>query len=163
MCFYSPTVRITYFNKGKAPRAAFGLVESLIGVLVMGTVFVALYAGMATGFQSVRAARENLRATQILLEKFETIRLYNWDQIIAPGFVPDSFTNRFAPTQTSKGTEYLGRVTISTNMPADMTEVYKSDMRMVVINLSWKSGNQARARTFTNFVARYGLQNYIVQ
>jgi Tfp pilus assembly protein PilV len=156
-------VRITYSNKGKAPRRGFGLVESLIGVVVMGTVFVALYAGMATGFQSVRAARENLRATQILLEKFETIRLYNWDQITATGFVPDSFTNKFAPTQGSKGTEYVGRVTITTNMPPAMTEVYKSDMRMVVINLSWKSGAQTRNRTFTNFVAKYGLQNYIVQ
>src|SRR5687767_9113819 len=131
MCFYGSTVRITYSSKGKAPRGGFGLIESLIGVLVMGTVFVALYAGMATGFQSVRAARENLRATQILLEKFETIRLYNWDQITATGFLPDSFTNKFAPTQGSSGTEYIDRVTITSNMPPAMTEVYKSDMRMV--------------------------------
>jgi hypothetical protein len=156
-------VRIKYSNKGKALRLGFGLVESLISVLVMGTVFVALYAGMATGFQSVRAARENLRATQILLEKFETIRLYNWDQITAPGFLPETFTNKFAPTQGATGTEYIGRVTITPSMPPSMTEVYKSDMRMVVINLSWKSGSQARSRTFTNFVAKYGLQNYIVQ
>jgi Tfp pilus assembly protein PilV len=163
MCFYRNTVQIRYFNRGKAPRAGFGLVESLIGVLVMGIVFVALYAGMATGFQSVRASRENLRATQILLEKFETIRLYNWDQITAPGFVPETFTNKFAPTQGSTGTDYIGRVTITSNMPPAMTEVYTTDMRMVVINLSWKSGAQTRSRTFTNFVAKYGLQNYIVQ
>jgi Tfp pilus assembly protein PilV len=154
-------VRIRYSNKGKAPRAGFGLVESLIGVLVIGTVFIALYAGMATGFQSVRSARENLRATQILLEKFETIRLYNWDQITAPGFVPATFTNSFAPSQGSKGTPYIGTVTITTNMP--ITDIYKEDMRMVVINLAWQSGAQTRVRTFTNFVARYGLQNYIVQ
>lgn len=129
----------------------------------MGTVFVALYAGMTTGFQSVRAARENLRATQILLEKFETLRLYNWDQVITPGFIPLSFTNRYAPSQGSKGTEYVGTVTITTNMPPSMTEVYKSDMRMVTIRLDWTSGGSAKTRTFTNFVARYGLQNYIVQ
>jgi hypothetical protein len=137
--------------------------EALFGVVVMGIVFVALYAGMATGFQSVRAARENLRATQMLLEKFETVRLYNWDQINTPGFIPTAFTNYFAPNQTSKGIQYLGRVTISTNMPAGMTEPYRADMRMVAISLTWTSGAHTQSRTFTNFVARYGLQNYIVQ
>ena len=127
----------------------------------MGIVFVALYAGMATGFQSVRAARENLRATQILLEKFETLRLYNWDQITTTGFVPDSFTNYFAPSQSSQGIAYVGRVTISPNMP--ILEAYSNDMRMVVITLSWTQGNRPLSRTFTNFVARYGLQNYIIQ
>jgi Tfp pilus assembly protein PilV len=152
-------VRISYSAKAKV--CGFGLTEALFGVLVMGIVFVALYAGMASGFQSVRAARENLRATQILLEKFETIRLYNWDQITNSGFVPSAFTNTFAPSQSSRGIEYVGRVTITTNMP--ITEVYKDDMRMVVINLSWTSGSHPQSRTFTNFVARYGLQNYIVQ
>lgn len=144
----------------KAKVCGFGLVEALFGVLVMGIVFVALYAGMATGFQSVRAARENLRATQILLEKFETLRLYNWDQITNSGFVPDSFTNYFAPSQSSKGVAYVGRVTIGA-MP--ITEPYRDDMRMVVITLSWTQGNRPLSRTFTNFVARYGLQNYIIQ
>ena len=147
----------------KAKVCGFGLIEALFGVLVMGIVFVALYAGMATGFQSVRAARENLRATQILLEKFETIRLYNWDQVTNSGFVPSGFTNVFAPSQSSRGIEYVGRVTITPNMPPGMTEVYTNDMRMVVINLSWTSGPHTQSRTFTNFVARYGLQNYIVQ
>src|SRR5687768_3141938 len=116
----------------------------------MGTVFIALYAGMATGFQSVRAARENLRATQILLEKFETIRLYNWEQITTPGFVPAGFTNRYAPSQGSKGTEYIGVVTLTSNMPPSMTEVYTEDMRMVTIRLEWESSGNRRSRTFTN-------------
>jgi Tfp pilus assembly protein PilV len=145
----------------KAKVCGFGLVEALFGVLVMGIVFVALYAGMATGFQSVRDARQNLRATQILLEKFETLRLYNWDQITDPTFVPTAFTNYFAPNQSSKGVTYVGRVNIYTNMP--ITEVYSNDMRMVVITLSWTQGNRPLSKTFTNFVARYGLQNYIIQ
>jgi len=154
-------VRISYSAKAKV--CGFGLTEALFGVLVMGIVFVALYAGMATGFQSVRAARENLRATQMLLEKFETIRLYNWDQINTTNFIPTGFTNYFAPTQTSKGIQYIGRVTITTNMPPGMTEPYRVDMRMVVVNLSWTTGSHTQSRNFTNFVARYGLQNYIVQ
>jgi prepilin-type N-terminal cleavage/methylation domain-containing protein len=156
-------VKIRFANKYKAAKGGFGLTESLVAVVIMGMVFVALYAGMASGFQSVRAARENLRATQILLEKFETIRLYNWDQITTNGFLPATFTNRYAPGQSSKGVEYVGTVTISSNMPAGMTEPYIEDMRMVAIRLEWGLSGTPRTRTFTNFVARYGLQNYIVQ
>ena len=156
-------MKIRLANVNKPAKRGFGLTESLIGVVIMGMVFVALYAGMATGFQSVRAARENLRATQILLEKFETLRLYNWDQITTNGFLPPTFTNRYAPSQASKGVEYVGRVTITTNMPAGMTEPYIEDMRMVTIRLQWGSSGIPRTRTFTNFVAKYGLQTYIVQ
>jgi Tfp pilus assembly protein PilV len=152
-------VQITCSKKGTLSKAGFGLTESLIGVLVMGTVFVALYAGMATGFQSVRSARENLRATQILLEKFETIRLYNWEQITATNFIPTAFTNTYTPNNVTKGIEYVGRVTISTNLP--LTDIYREDMRSVTISVSWNSNGAAKSRTFTSFVARYGLQHYI--
>ena len=156
-------MKIRLANLNKPAKRGFGLTESLIGVVIMGMVFVALYAGMATGFQSVRASRENLRATQILLEKFETIRLYNWDQITTNGFLPPTFTNRYAPSQSSKGIDYVGIVTITTNMPAGMTEPYIEDMRMVTIRLQWGSSGIPRSRTFTNFVSKYGLQHYIVQ
>jgi type II secretory pathway pseudopilin PulG len=156
-------VRIRFTSRYEAAKGGFGLTESLIGVVIMGMVFVALYAGMATGFQSVRASRENLRATQILLEKFETIRLYNWDQITTNGFLPPTFTNRYAPSQSSKGVDYIGTLTITTNMPPGMTEPYIEDMRMVTIRLQWGSSGIPRSRTFTNFVSKYGLQHYIVQ
>ena len=98
----------------RIPRfVAFTLVEALIGVAVMGTVFVSLYAGMATGFQSIRASQQNLRATQIMVEKFEAMRLFNWDQINTPGFVPLTFTAKFAPNSSSPGITYTGTIRIS--------------------------------------------------
>jgi hypothetical protein len=124
----------------------------------MGMVFVALYSGMATGFHSVRSARENLRATQILMEKFEAMRLYNWEQITTPGFVPGTFTNVFAPNQAARGTVYAGTVTIRN---APVTEAYSDDLRHVTIQLSWTSNGSTKTRTFSSFVARYGLQHYI--
>jgi hypothetical protein len=144
----------------KARRAAFTLAEAMFGVAIMGTVFVSLYTGMATGFRSIRDSQENLRATQIILEKMETIRLYNWDQLNTPGFVPVSFTAKFAPneTQGSQGTIYNGRVTIS-DPPA--TEVYRSDLKSVQIDVFWKTAGVTHVRTFTTFVAKYGIQNYI--
>jgi type II secretory pathway pseudopilin PulG len=154
----------TYKNFRRRLRSAFSLTEGLIGVAVMGIVFISLYTGMATGFQSIRNSRENTRATQILLEKFETIRLYNWDQIAnTPGFIPDTFTAKFFPnttgtTNAGSGITYFGRVTIS---PVAFTDPYGSDLRSVRITLSWTSDGLTHTRDFVSFVARYGIQNYV--
>jgi type II secretory pathway pseudopilin PulG len=143
----------------KRSHAAFGLTESLIGVVIIGVVFTALYAGMTTGFQSVRSARENLRATQILLEKFESLRLYNWEQITSTnGYIPTLFTNHYVLNPTTAGTVYTGRVDIQ---PVPITEVYRDDMRSVTVTVEWTTGSTRRMRTFTSYVAKYGLQHYI--
>ena len=151
-------MKIRLISKIRQRLAAFSLAEGLFGVAIMGTVFVSLYSGMASGFQSIRLAQENLRATQIMLEKFEALRLYNWEQINTPGFVPVAFTEYFAPTENSPGVSYSGRVTIS-NMT--VPEAYNTDLRAVRVDLTWKSGRMTHTRTFTSFVAKYGLQNYI--
>ena len=154
----------TFTTLRKRLTAGFSLAEGLIGVAVMGTVFVSLYTGMASGFQSIRNSRENTRATQIMLEKFETIRLYNWDQITSPGFIPETFTAQFFPNtkdgQTTSGTgvTYKGQVRIS---PVSFTDPYGADMRAVTVQLSWTSDGLAHNRTFTSFVAKYGIQNYV--
>ncbi len=134
-----------------------------MGVAVMGTVFLSLYTGMAAGFQSIRNSRENTRATQIMLEKFETIRLYNWEQINTPGFVPTTFTAQFFPNKAGvanagTGVTYVGRVTVS---PIPFTDAYGSDMRSVRLDVSWNSNGQTHTRTFTSFVGRYGIQHYV--
>lgn len=143
----------------KRLQAAFGLTESLIGVVVIGVVFTALYAGMTTGFHAVRSARENLRATQILLEKFEALRLYNWEQITSTNrYVATSFTNHYVLNPTTAGTVYYGTVSID---PAPLTEPYAEDLRSVTVSVTWKNGATTRSRTFTSYVAKYGLQHYI--
>lgn len=131
--------------------------EGLIGVAVMGTVFLALYTGMASGFQSIRTSQENLRATQIMIGRFESLRLYNWEQVNTPGFIPETFTTQFAPNSKNPGITYTGAIRIS---PV-VGQPYHADLRAVTITLSWRTGNRARTRTLTSYVARYGLQNYI--
>lgn len=152
------TMNIRAAIKAKVKQAGFSLSEGLFGVAIMGVVFVSLYSGMATGFHSIRDSQENLRATQILLEKFETIRLYNWEQLNTPGFIPAEFTSYFAPNENSKGITYKGRVTIS---QPPLTEVYSTDMRAVTITLTWNSSGMDHTRTFTSFAAKYGIQNYV--
>ncbi len=55
-------------------RRAFTLVESLFAMTMASVMFAALYSGLAFGFNIIKAARENSRATQIMVEKMETIR-----------------------------------------------------------------------------------------
>ncbi len=134
------------------------MIEVTIGMGVIGTTCAALLTGITTGFFTMRMARENLRATQIILEKVETIRLYSWDQINTPGFIPATFTQVYDPTRTnSAGLTYNGTMTITT--PA-ISNSYKDDLRMLTVNLSWTTGSIPRTRQFSTFIARDGLQNY---
>src|SRR5687768_17046404 len=87
------------------------LIEVLVVVALVGTLFVSLYAGIASGFGVVNVARENLRANQIILERLETIRLYNWDQINEPGFIATNFTAYFFPQLPMKDAVPLSRPT----------------------------------------------------
>src|SRR5437870_1691715 len=77
---------------------AFTLVEVIVCTAIVSILFVSLYGGIASGFSLVTLARENLRANQVILEKMETIRLYNWDQVNSNGFLPSSFTAPFYPS-----------------------------------------------------------------
>jgi hypothetical protein len=135
-------------------------VEVLTAVLICGIVFVSLYSGISSGFAFVQLARENLRATQIMEEKMETIRLYRWDQINREGFVPTNFVDVFYPllSQGSGGLRYTGAVTIATT---PFAEFYAEDMRQVTIDLSWVSANVVRKRQMTTLVSRHGLQHYV--
>jgi hypothetical protein len=106
-------------------------------------------------------ARENLRATQILAERMEVLRLVRFDDAL-PGFIPTNFTAAFYINNTNSmiagGFDYTGKVTIT---KSPVSESYAADLRMVRIDLTWKSGKVIRSREMTTFVSRYGLQNYI--
>ena len=141
-------------------QAGFSLVEVTIGMGVVGTAAMALFSGFTSGFFTMQLARENLRATQVLLEKTETIRLYNWDQINTPGFIQPTFTTYYDPNDTNSADAivYSGTMLI-TNCPVSSS--YSDDMRMAVITLNWHTGALPRTRTFTTYIARNGLQTYI--
>jgi hypothetical protein len=134
--------------------------EVMVAVAIIGVVFIALYAGMAHGFSTVQLARENLRATQILTEKLETIRLYNWEQITDDKFIPNSFVTTYYPAGGTNGTgvTYKGKLKIQ---KVDLKTNYDDDMRVVTIDLDWTTGHLKRSRSVSTQVARYGLYNYI--
>jgi hypothetical protein len=140
---------------------AFTLVDAIFAMAVAGVMFTALYAGLAFGFRIIKMARENTRATQIMLEKMETIRLYKWEQITNAGFIP---TNAFlVPYYSIGGTNtslmYTGQVSIQ---PSGLPWTYAHDMRKVNIRIDWSSmGGTNRTRTMTTFVSRNGMQSYV--
>ena len=139
--------------------AAFSFVEVLVAVLIGGIMFLTLYAGISSGFAVLQVARENLRATQILQEKMETVRLYNWGQLTNTGFIPLNFTDTFYPgTNATSGITYTGTVAIAA---APITESYSNDLRQITVNVQWVSGHALCQREMSTFVTRSGLQNYI--
>jgi type II secretory pathway pseudopilin PulG len=138
---------------------AFSLIEVVIAVGLAGIMFISLYAGFSSGFAVVQLARENLRGTQILQEKMETLRLYTWEQINTAGFIPTNFTDVFyATTQSASGLMYTGIVSIAS---APIAEPYSNDLKQVTIEVTWSSAKVLRKRTMTTFISHYGLQNYI--
>lgn len=148
-----PSLRPAWTSRG------FSLVEVLVAVAIGGVMVVSLYTGFSTGFAVVQLARENLRATQILQEKMETIRLYTWDQVTTQNFIPVAFTDVFYPgTQSTGGLVFTGSVAIAV---APLTESYSNDLKLVTVKVSWVSANVLRTREMHTFISRYGLQHYI--
>src|SRR5947209_3699810 len=96
-----------------ARQNAFTLIETLIAVLVAATMLTALYASFTAGWATVKLAREDLRATQILLQRMETLRLCTFTNIPTA-----TATEYYDPTDQAAGgggTAYT--VTLTTNMP----------------------------------------------
>lgn len=136
------------------------MAEVLVAIAIISVMFVSLYTGLSSGFAVVQLARENLRATQILQEKMETIRLYTWEQLNTSGFVPTNFTDVFYASSTgaASGITYTGTLVIAS---APITESYSNDLKTVTAEVTWMSGKVLRRREMETLVSRYGLQNYI--
>ncbi len=139
--------------------AAFTLIESFLAVAVVGISLVALYLGISSGFQMVQVSRENLRATQIVIERLETIRLYTLDQLTNSTFMPAKFTNWYS-FQKQGGFPYVGTISVSNWSPSENPN-YVNDLRLVTVELKWTSAGESRTRSMQTLVARDGLQEYV--
>ena len=157
---------IRQLRSRRGRRLAFTLVEAIVGMGVAGITLLALYSGLTLGYSNLRMARENLRATQIILEKMEAIRLYDWEQLNKNGFVPSTFQVAYVPTAIdSKGTQksaqgpiFNGTVSIN---DSGLSTNYKKNLKLVTVTLSWTTGKINRSRTMSTWVASDGLHSYI--
>ena len=165
-------------SRFRTARSGFTLTEAVVAMAVVGIMVLSLYGGITSGFFTVRVARENLRATQIMVEKMEVIRLCTWDQINSNGFIPTDFTAPYYPDTTAitssstnsvitttvgraEGLTYTGKITISPVASAAINGTYTGDLRQVTVDLSWVTQGLPRSRRISTYVSRYGIQNYL--
>ena len=147
-------------------RAAAGhtLPEAAIAVSLVGVMFISLYAGFTTGFGILRSARENIRATAILNEQTERIRLLSWSQVLdAANYLPAAFVQPFDPSDDSSGPVFYGR--IETDIPTCWPAAYQDHGRLITVTLTWTNSEGStpfvRQRQLQTCVARYGMQSYL--
>ncbi|MCX8091221.1 MAG: hypothetical protein N3I86_09900 [Verrucomicrobiae bacterium] len=163
-------IQITQTTAARRARLAFSLLEVVISVAVLSFMLVTLYGGIASSFAIIQTARENLRATQIMLERVEGIRLYNWNQLVYSNMIPTWFTNYYYPLAgpgESKGVVYVGRMQIepvTLNPPA----TYSANMRRINVTIYWTNyygrgltNRIVRSRNMVTYAARHGIQNYV--
>jgi type II secretory pathway pseudopilin PulG len=146
----------------QARNRGFSLVEAVIGMALLGLVCMALFSGLCNSTFSVQLARENLRATQIMAEKLDTIRLYSWKQLTNATYVkgfdaPLHAPDPLSPSQTNSAV-YEVEIYVK---PAPITEIYGKDLRLVTVELKWQTGELQRTRKMSTLVSRYGTYKYI--
>jgi len=140
---------------------AFSLIEVMIAAMIIGVVFVSLFVGIGQGFGVIQVSRENLRATQIMQEQVEILRILNWNQITTNAS-PWSYQASFFPANlTNQGVIYYGQINL-TNAPVSVSATCAADVRLAIISLSWTNGKVARQRELRTLVSRYGLHNYFL-
>jgi hypothetical protein len=141
-------------------KQGYALLEIMIGSCILGFSVVSLYGAFSFGFTLIRVSQEDVRADQILVQKLETLRLYNWSQsqlTTAGGIIPATFTNSFAPGTASPGAVYNGTIAIT---GAPVTESYGNTLRQVTVTLNWMSGNLPCTRSMSTLVSQNGIYNY---
>lgn len=145
-------------------QCAFTLVEVVVASAVLGIIILSLFGAFSSGISVVQAARENMRATQILVQKMETIRLLTWSQTTNVMVAPTNFSARYDPISTNSGTRYMGSYTPGP-APSDIPAAYRDKLRSIDVVVYWtnSSGRSTRvqSRQMQTFVARYGMQNYV--
>jgi len=132
----------------------------MICVFIINIGAAALMGCFKYAFFITGVTQQNQRATQVMLERAEAIRLCSWDQVRSNGFIPPTFTEYYDPTAQggSKGVLYSGTVTVA---PFPYSTTYKDNMRKLTLTLKWQSGTVAHNRTNVTYIAKDGIQNYV--
>jgi len=162
-------------NREQKARSAYTFAEVMVAVAVVGVMVVSLYMGISSSFAIIQRTRENLRATQILVQRVETVRLYNWDQLRytgTPTWFQTNFTAIYDPLAGTNGTgggvTYYGNIRLTVPPPVSVmptTVSYRGDVALVTVSLRWTnktaSSSFPHERQFETLVAKSGMQRYV--
>jgi Tfp pilus assembly protein PilV len=134
--------------------------EVIVAVVVLAILSTAFYGGLSAGFASMQSTREDLRATQLLMQSMEGLRLCNWNQLSS-----FSVNQPYDPLSTATGTIFTVSVAPEAAVAVPDTASYKPNMVQVTVTVSWTNTSYGRRiveqRQMQTEVARYGLENYI--
>ena len=160
----SPIGNVTIASKHRRANrsvAGFTIAEVLFAVVIVAIGTAGLMACFAYGFNVIHQVQENQRATQIMMEKAETLRLYSWDQVNTSGFIPRNFIATYDGDQAA--TNYAGSIYYGTVSIGDFpySASYASKMKKLDLTLRWTNKNISRTRTLTTYIAQDGIQNYV--
>src|SRR5579872_4045823 len=139
------------------------LMEVVMATGIIAITGAGVISSINYGLCIMRIARENQRATQVMLEKLEAIRLYNWTQVTNSGFIPSNFTASYDPTSSSaQGTTYYGTMSVTVPAFIGTTPNYSGNLRQFNVSLAWTNANGlTHARSLSTYVAQNGVQNYV--
>jgi hypothetical protein len=143
--------------------------EVLVAAGILGFVATTLYGAFAAGFCLIQTTRENLRATQIMMQKMESIRLFTWSQVCDTNqYLKPLFAEAYDPlgaSNQSSGAKYVGYMSAAVPATGDLPEAYRTNMRTITVTLYWTNYIGAKpivhSREMQTRVARNGMQNYI--
>jgi len=106
----------------------------------------------------IKSFQDNERATQILVDKLDSIRLYNWEQL-TNGSVKTNFVVALDPLDANSPLYFTGKVAIA---QSSITETYRSNIVQVTVTVNWVTGSRPQNQSMTTLIAQYGIQSYIL-
>jgi len=128
-------------------KSGFTLMETLFAVILFGITSSAVLSGVAFGMKQVGYCRDSLGATQVLVEKTETIRLYTLAQVRDTNYFP----------RAGKQGIYHIRTEV---LPVPWANSYSTNVSLVRITVNWDSFSVPCTRTWETYVSQSGLQTY---
>ena len=159
-------IKAAEINRNERPisRRGFTLVEVVCAIAIAAIMVSVLFHGFDNGFAILRSTRDNMRATQILMQKTEAFRLYTWAQL---SNCPASFQEYYNPlgvTNNSAGTLFYGTLSTTgeaTNIPASSD--YRTNLLLSTITISWTNAWGAHSLQMQTLSAKNGMQNYLAK
>ena len=144
--------------------AAYTLVEVMVAAALLGLMLTVYFTGFGQGYLNLNTARQDLRATQILTQKTEAIRLCTFSQLTT---LPTTFKDYYLDSSATNSqlTTYYGTISVTsaTNIPNWVS--YYDKIKLVTISVSWTNYLYdhliPHTRSMQTLAASAGLVNYV--
>jgi prepilin-type N-terminal cleavage/methylation domain-containing protein len=149
-----------------ASASGFTLIETIVATLIAAIMLPASYACFGAGFSMMQGTRENLRATQVIVQRMEAIRLASYSNVQNPAAFPTNVTEYYNPSGQATGSGGIAyTVTYDCapvpNVNGGVPINYRTNMVMITVTAAWNSGKVQHSTSMQSYVAKYGVQRYV--